>query len=201
MVHGLGVPSLGCPREVCLAWRRLTRRCDETRPNSWARKEKDCCGGACGGVDGRRARRSLNAVFARRRRSHAGYSGAPPRRRRQQLIGRCRPTAISGCAGARYRRPSCQKPAGGSSRRDPTQTNLRRHSIRGCERAMAARRTLNRRLDPGLVGPRQPRVSDDRHTEVVDGAGRWRERRRDCSKARGGEEAGRAGCGSKARRG
>ena len=112
-----------------------------------------------------------------------------------------RPAAISGCAGARYRRPSCQKPAGGSSRRDPTQTNLRRASIRGCERAMAARRTRNRRLDPGLVGPRQPRVSDDRHTEVVDGAGRWRERRRDCSKARGSEEAGRAGCGSKARRG
>ena len=92
MVHGLGVPSLGCPREVCLAWWRLTRRCDETRPNSWARKEKDCCGGGCGGVDGRRARRSLDAVFARRRRrSHGGYSGAPPRRRRQQLVGRCRP--------------------------------------------------------------------------------------------------------------
>ena len=192
MVHGLGVPSLGCPREVCLALWRLTRRCDETRPNSWARKEKDCCGGGYGGVTGV-VLVAVSMPFLLGAAARAGYSGAPPRRRRQNLSD---VAATAGCAGARYLAPpQAAPPAKPRTNRPPAR------SIRGCERAMAARRTRNRRLDPGLVGPRQPRVSDDRHPEVVDGAGRWRERRRDCSKARGSEEAGCAGCRRQARRG
>ena len=194
MVHGLVACSgMAPPRKVCLALWRVARRCDEKRPRSWARKEKICCGVGCGDSDGHRARRSLDAFSAGR------PSIAP---RILSALGRHSPRCFSMTAAmqflvaqardkvAPYVKPNLQRsrrrlPA--KRRANPLPAPRRRQTMRA---GVGPDRTRSRRSDSRLVSARQPRVPDDDHPATVDAATGWCERRRDCSKARGGEEAG-----------